>query len=190
MLRAAAIACVVLGVWLSPARAAEPSIFEAYKAVCQDTRADPQKALAALGPGWDDSPIPAPDAATRMIHRVRTIGTERRELLMIERVIPKGSDQSPFAKRMRVCMLTTSSLDSGLQASVSAMMGAPPNAHPDGGALEWTYVDAPAGREYYTGGTAAETNARVAKAPLVIVLAGETPQGGVAGFTEVSALGE
>jgi hypothetical protein len=69
-------------------------------------------------------------------------------------------------------------------------MGAPPNVHPDGGVLEWSYVDAPTGREYYSAGTPAETNARVAKAPLVIVLVGETPQVGVAGFTEVSALGE
>lgn len=189
MLRATAAAFVVLGLWPSQAHAAEPSLFEAYKAVCHDTRADPQKALAALGPGWSDSPLPQPDPALHQVHKVKQIGPERRELLLVERVLPKGTDQSPFAKRMRICMLTASSQATGLKASVSALMGAPPNGQP-GGATSWTYDDAPGGRQFFTGGTAAETNARIAKGPLVIVIVAETPQGDVAGFTEVRALGE
>jgi hypothetical protein len=190
MLRATGLAVVVLGLWLSQAQAAEPPLFAAYKAICHDTRADPQKAVAALGPGWSDAPVPQAAPEARQVHRVKTVGAERWELLLVERVLPKGSDQSTFAKRMRICILSTSARATGLKGQVSALMGAPPNGQPAEGAASWTYADAAAGRQYFSSGTAAETNARIAKAPLVIVMVGETAQGDVAGFTEVSAIAE
>jgi hypothetical protein len=88
---------------------------------------------------------------------------------------------------MRICMFSTSAQATGLKTAVSALMAAPPNSQPAGG-IAWTYFDDAAGRQYFSSGTAAETNARLAKAPLVVVMVGETPQGDVAGFTEVRAL--
>ena len=187
MFRASGIALIALGLSGAQAQAADAPAFAAYKSICYATRADPLRALAALGPGWTDAP--SPQAPGTQAHKVKTAGATRWELLLIEQVLPKGSDQTPFAKRMRICLLTTSSPSSGLKAAVSALMGAPPNAQPPGG-LSWSYFDSASGREYYSTGTAAESNARLAKAPLVIVMAGETPQGGVAGFTEVRAVPE
>ena len=189
MFRATAVAFVVLGLWLSQTHAGELPLFEAYKAICHDTRADPQKALEALGPGWGDAPVPQLDQGTRQIRKLKMVGAARWELVLVEHVFPRGADETPFAKRMRICMLSTTSRASGLKASVSALMGAPPNGAPDGG-LSWTYADEPAGPLYFSAATAAETNARLAKAPLVIVMVGETLQGDVAGFTEVRAIGE
>ncbi|HSZ50506.1 MAG TPA: hypothetical protein VK801_02955 [Caulobacteraceae bacterium] len=188
MFRAAGIAVIALGFGLSHARAAEPSLFETYKSICFDTRADPQKALAVLEPGWSDAPVPKPAPDTRQFHKVKKVGAEHWELLLIEHDFPPGADKTPFAKRMHVCMLYTSARASALKASVAAMMGAPPNQRPQGGGVAWSYFDQAEAREYYSGGKTEETNARLAKAPLVFVMVGETPQGEVVGFTEVEKL--
>ena len=86
MFRATAVAFVVLGLWLSQTHAGELPLFEAYKAICHDTRADPQKALAALGPGWDDAPVPQPDQGTKQIRKVKMVGAARWELVLVARL--------------------------------------------------------------------------------------------------------
>ena len=187
MLRASGIALVVLGLVLSHARASEPAVFEAYKSICYDTRAEPEKALAALGADWRDAPVPRLGPDTRQSHKVRKVGSERWDLLLIEHEFPPGADKAPFAKRMHVCMLSTSARTSALKASVTALMGAPPNQRPQGG-LVWSYFDEAGGRVYVSGGKTAETNAHLAKAPLVFVMVGEVSQGEVAGFTEMSKI--
>ena len=184
MRRAVGIAAIALGFGLSHAHAAEPSLFDTYKSICFDTRADPQKALAALEPGWSDAPVPKIGPDTRQFHKVKKVGSEHWELILIEHDFPPGADKTPFAKRMHVCMLSTSARTSALKTSITALMGAPPNKRSQT-ELAWSYFDEAAAREYYSGGKTAETNERLSKAPLVFVIIGETSQGEVAGFTEV-----
>lgn len=186
---AAGVAFAVLGLVASQARAADPSIFEVFKAACFDTRADPQKAVAALGPGWSDAGVAPSDGRAVQVRKVKTVGADQWELMVIQRDLPKGADQTPFPKRMRMCAVTTSAKASGLTASVRTLMGVAPNGKARGG-LAWGYADEPAGRKFFASDTAAETNAWLAKAPLVVVMATTAPQGEGAAFTEVRRLGD
>jgi hypothetical protein len=165
----------------SAARAAEPSVFEVWKAACFDTRADPEKALAALGPGWRDGP-PVTDTKGIKAVKMRGEGADEMQVELAELVAPKGAGGAPVAQRIRLCMVT-GVRGAGLRAQVQATLGAPPT-RVRADALSWVWFDGPAGRTYMARALAEDMNRRLPTETLVGVTAVENAHGGSAAFTE------
>jgi hypothetical protein len=70
-----------------PAQAA--SLFETYKAICVDTRADSAKVEAALGPEWEA--VTPPDFVQKVnpkLYRVRTLAGAKWTVTVTEQTAP------------------------------------------------------------------------------------------------------
>jgi hypothetical protein len=182
-MRRAVLTIVGLGLLGAPvARAAEPSLFETFKAVCFDTRADTQKALAAAGPAWTDVPV-----FPGVVRKTRQVGDERWNLVLMEQVSAKGEHGgAPFPIRMRVCKLSANVASGGVNASVRALMGADPTIVGKAGPV-WNYFDEPDGRRFLSGAeqTAGVKNL-VAKEPVDMVMSSEGTTSAEVDFVEVS----
>jgi hypothetical protein len=177
---------VALGLFgASAARAAEPSLFAVFKAACFDTHADPQKALAALGPGWSDAPAQVAGA----VHKTRQVGAERWDVQLLEMTEAEGERGAPFAMRMRMCTASTSSVATDVKAAQHGLMGVAPTDHSATGPV-WSFFDEPGGRRFVTDKDAAAMNGLVAKHPLRIVMSNDGPATRGAGFTEMSRAGK
>jgi hypothetical protein len=180
----ALLTMIALGLLGAPsARAAEPSLFELYKAACFDTHADPEKALAALGPGWSDGP----ETLVGGVHKTKRAGGARWDLQLLETVEPKGERGAPFAIQMRICTVTTSSITTGIYAAVRGLMGAEPTERGEVGPI-WEYYDEPGGRRFVRRQDNAAASDLVASQPLRIVTSREGPTASGAAFTEISRL--
>jgi hypothetical protein len=177
------------GLVATPVRAAAPSLFETFRAVCYATHADPSKALAAAGAGWTDAPATGADPDGLKAHRTRTIGGATWDLKLIQTEVAAGADQAPFPKRLRICLISTTAPTSGLQAATRDLLGGTAGQESSHG-LGWAYFDG-APRRYITGAlTPAETNAGLAKDPLDIIVANETDAGAAIAITDVRKAGK
>jgi hypothetical protein len=164
------------------ARAAEPSLFEAYKALCVKTRSDPAKVRAALGPEW--TPLKPPTGPHAPLGWARQVGGDVWKLSVGETPMPTGWSDNPYPARMRLCMLTTVRPGSGIGAAMRRSFGRVPSSTKLGYS-SWTYIDAPAGRRFLPDHSRGGIWSSVALAPFVLEQAGESQKGDLASWMEI-----
>jgi hypothetical protein len=175
--------------WFTVARSAEPSLFETYRTLCSDTRADPERVLGALGAGWVDAPMPELPNIVKSFRKTRaTSGGGQLILIVTESLLTKNGETPPFDERLRVCMLSRAGATVPIKAAMRVEIGAAPTGQKPT-SDSWTYFDEPLGRHMFADISASEWKARLAKAPLVMVMAMEAPLGSSAAFTEVQRVG-
>jgi hypothetical protein len=183
MLSALALAGAVSGA--SQAQAAEPSLFETYKALCVDTRGDPHKVEAALGPEWTQAAglvMGLPEQPK--LRRTRKVGADAWTLVVVEKTYPAAPGGSPFPVRMRGCGIETSVHGTGAVAGLRSHLGGLPVEEKDG-VLSSSYFEAAAGPRPAPQAPLADLAAGLADAPFVIQAARETATGDFIVFTEL-----
>jgi hypothetical protein len=173
--------------WLfagAAAAADSDALVDAFKRICYDGKADPDKVRAALDASWTEKPVPPESAKqyTAFFEREKVEGSSKWGVFVAQGDLPPGD--VPFPTRIQVCLVSREPDEGAHEAALGALVGGEPSeSNADG--TGWIYFDGPK-RQFLKPPVNAPK--LMADDPFVIVLQTHNPRGSALGYTHVEKI--